>query len=188
MKSLLGLYVLAATIAHAQGGCPSGLPDEFKVELFRLGTDRVNDHGNVVERIFGDVGVNNKNVGRFYENPFKKIPAGTYRGVLRYRSDHNFVQSSCGQLARTGDFLLEVSDVKSPSGQPRTNILFHPGALPSNSEGCILFGARKLDAKGAPLPLDSSNPLVKIRREFYGTENPVSCPNKRITIVITDPK
>jgi hypothetical protein len=183
----LAVITLASgSSVRSQGTCPGNLPKEFKIELMRLGTDQVDDHGTTRARIFGDVGVNNQNFGRFYENPQRKIPAGIYKGVLRYHSDHNFVQSSCGEMAREGDFLVEVADVKMQDGRPRTNILFHPGVFPSNSDGCILFGARKRDLQGNPLPLAPDDPLVKIRREFYGTDNPVSCPNKRITITITE--
>ena len=172
--------------AQSQGVCPGNLPDEFKIELIRIGTDKVEDKGQVADRIYGDVGVNAQNYGRFYENPTKKIAAGTYRGLLRYQSDHNFVQQSCGQISRKGDFLLEVADVKGSDGKPRTNILFHPGARPSNSAGCVLFGARKFDASGQPLPLDPNDTLVKIRRAFYGTDDPIACPNKFITITIRE--
>jgi hypothetical protein len=184
---VVGLLTLNANVAGAQAACPANLPQEFKIELIRIGTDMVNDHGKMVSRIYGDIGVNNANMGRFYENPTRKIAAGTYRGVLRYQSDHNFVQSSCGQISPAGDFLLEVTGVKNANGAPRTNLLFHPGALPSNSEGCVLLGARKFDSVGNPLPLDPQSPLVKIRHEFYGTDNPVACPNKAITITIKDP-
>ena len=175
-----------AANAYSQQTCPANSPPQVRVELIRLGTDLVNDRGQQVSRIFGDVGVNNKNVGRFYENPQRKISAKTYRGVLRYRSDHNFVQSSCGVLSRTGDFLLEVANVKGPNGVSRSNILFHPGFLPSHSEGCVLFGGRKRDSQGNLLPLEQDNPLVAIRREFYGTDNPVACPNKEITVKISE--
>lgn len=166
--------------------CSDSSPQEFRIDLQRLGQDTVEDHGLKVLRIYGDVAVNHANVGRFYENPSRKIPAGIYKGVLRYRSDHAFVQSSCGQMARDGDFLLEVSDVKTESGAARTNILFHPGRLPSNSDGCILFGARQFDIHGNPLPLNPESPLARIRHEFYGTDNPISCPNKRIIISIQE--
>jgi hypothetical protein len=183
---VLLVRLFAPTQALAQSLCPPNLPDEFRIELKRLGTDKVNDQGKTVARIYGDVGVNNHNLGRFYENPSLKISAGTYRGVLRYQGDHNFVQTSCGQMSRKGDFLLEVTGVKGSDGQPRTNILFHPGALPSNSRGCILFGARKFDSNHQPLPLERTDTLVRIRQAFYNTDNPVACPNKRITITISE--
>ncbi|MBK1836654.1 hypothetical protein JHL17_04445 [Azospirillum sp. YIM B02556] len=138
-----------------------------------------------MDRIYGDIGVNGQNIGRFYENPEKLITTGTYQGVLRYRSDKNFVQSSCGEIARDGDFLLEIAGVKRADGKPRTAILLHPGFLPSHSEGCILMGPRKRGADAKPLPLDADSPLVKLRRAFYGTDNPIACPDRGITIIVS---
>jgi len=171
-------------MAFAQGTCAPGLPNDFRIDLIRTGTDEVTDKDVKVKRVYGDIGLNNQNIGRFYENPAKLIAAGTYKGALRYQSDHNFVLSSCGIASRTGDFLIEVTGVKDASGKARTNILFHPGFLPSHSDGCVLFGARKRDGAGGWLPLEPDNPLVRIRREFYGTDNPNACPNKTITIVV----
>ena len=180
---LLFLLLFAPEV-RAQGTCPSSSPNEFKIELIRLGMDEIEDKGVKKKRVYGDIGVNNQNFGRFYENPDVMIPEGTYKGSLRYESKHDFVVSSCGVAARTGDFLIEVDDVKDASGAANPNILFHPGFLPSHSKGCILFGARKRDAQGNFLPLEPDYPLVRIRKEFYGTDNPVSCPNKVITIVV----
>jgi hypothetical protein len=177
-------FLLFAPEVNAQGTCPSSLPNEFKIELIRLGTDEIQDGNVKKKRVFGDIGVNNQNFGRFYENPDVMIPEGTYKGSLRYQSDHNFVVSSCGVAARSGDFLIEVNGVKDANGGNRSNILFHPGFLPSHSQGCVLFGARQRDSQGNLLPLAPDYPLVKIRKEFYGTDNPVSCPNKVITIVV----
>jgi hypothetical protein len=185
MRGILCLLgVVIATQASAQGSCPVTLPNEFKIELIRRGTDEVDDKGVKVKRIYGDIGINNRNFGRFYENPTVMIPEGTYKGALRYNSEHNFVVSSCGVAARTGDFLIEVTGVKDANGNLRSNILFHPGVLPSHSQGCVLFGARKRDQQGNLLPLEPDYPLVRIRREFYGTDNTVQCPNKVITIIV----
>jgi hypothetical protein len=180
----LATLLLFAPDAKAQGTCPSSLPNEFKIELIRIGTDEVQDGDVKKKRVYGDIGLNNQNFGRFYENPDVMIPEGTYRGSLRYQSDHNFVVSSCGVAAQSGDFLIEVTGVKDVNGGSRSNILFHPGFLPSHSRGCVLFGARERDPRGNLLPLGLNYPLVKIRREFYGTDNPVQCPNKIITIVV----
>jgi hypothetical protein len=178
--------IMSSSSALAQGTCSASSSDVLKIDLIRTGIDTVIDHGLSVTRIYGDIGVNNRNIGRFYENPEKRIPKGTYSGFLRYRSDHNFVQSSCGGLSHEGDFLLEVANVTGPNGKGRSNILFHPGYLPSHSAGCVLFGARRFDAQGTPLPLDDDNPLVIIRREFYGTDTPISCPDKSITITVSE--
>jgi hypothetical protein len=188
VRLLTGLIILEICSVSSYGeapACPAAnLPEEFRIELIRLGKDQVLDKGKKVERTYGDIGVNGQNVGRFYENPERAIPAGVYRGELRYNSDHNFVQSQCGAISRKGDFLLEVAGVTMTDGRARTNILFHPGALPSHSDGCVLFGARRFDANGVPLPLPDDYPLVRVRRAFYGTDDPISCPNKRIVINI----
>jgi hypothetical protein len=178
-------FVLLTVTAKPQGNCPITLPNEFKIELKRIGTEEVVDHGVKVKRVYGDIGVNGQNFGRFYENPEVMITKGSYKGALRYHSDHNFVTSSCGIASRTGDFLIEVIGVKGSDGSSRSDILFHPGVLPSHSKGCVLFGARTRDGQGNLLPLPPDYPLVKIRREFYGTDNPIQCPNKVITITVS---
>jgi hypothetical protein len=178
--------VLTTPVVLAQETCPGSLPEEFRIELIRLGTDSVMDGGHRVDRVYGDIGVNRENLGRFYENPETKIAAGTYKGTLRYESNHEFVQRSCGLMSRSGDFLLEISDVRASDGTPRTAILLHPGSLPSHSTGCILMGSRRRDSAGNLLPLEPSDPLVKVRRAFYGTDNPVACPNKRITVFVIE--
>lgn len=188
MKTALIIAALligtAASETLAQGMC--GPKDVFTVTLQRLGTDTIQDNGQQVPRTYGDVGVNGANIGRFYENPTVQIPTGKYRGVLRYRSDHNFVLSSCGQAGREGDFLLEIADVQMDDGTKRTNILLHPGFLPSHSQGCVLMGARTRNAAGELLPLAADSPLVKLRREFYGTDTPISCPDKAIVVEVRD--
>ncbi len=183
---VLGMFILGSTHTQAQQTCPADHASEFAIELIRIGTDEVSDQGQKVSRIFGDIGLNNQNIGRFYENPETKIASGIYKGVLRYESDHNFVLSKCGEISKIGDFLLEVSNVKAENGSSRSAILFHPGFKPSHSKGCVLMGARKRSGDGSLLPLDQNDPLVKLRKEFYGTDNPISCPNKRITITVKD--
>lgn len=169
MKELCSSFL--TTQAIAQGTCPATLPNEFKMELIRVGTDEVIDSGVKVTRVYGDVWRQQSELGRFFDE-------GTYQGTLRYHSNHNFVVSSCGVAAQTRDFLIEVKGVKDANGKSRSKILFHPGFLPSHSEGCVLFGARERDAQGNLLPLGPDYPLVKIRREFYGTNDPAQCPNR----------
>jgi hypothetical protein len=177
----------ACGLAYAQQSCPKDEAEVFRIDLIRLGTDTVLDKSGLkTDRIFGDIGVNNANIGRFYENPATKIELGTYKGLLRYRSDHNFVQSACGAMFVQGDFLLEIAGVTDENGNSRNGILIHPGALPSNSAGCILAGARQRDSNGNLLPLTSDSPLVKLRTLFYGSANPVACPNKQIIVHVGD--
>lgn len=183
---VLGLFISYSIHTQAQQTCPANHASEFAIELIRIGIDEISDQGQRVSRIFGDIGLNNQNIGRFYENPETKIAPGIYKGVLRYESNHNFVLSNCGEVSTKGDFLLEVSGVEAENGSSRSAILFHPGFKPSHSKGCVLMGARKRSKDGSLLPLDQNDPLVRLRKEFYGTDNPISCPNKRITITVKD--
>ena len=183
-RALAALACACAAAAQGQS-CQASHAEEFRVELKRVAIDEVVDNGHKTARIYGDVGVNGQNIGRFYENPQLRIEPGIYKGVLRYQSNHNFVQSSCGEMAREGDYLLEVAEVRGADGAKRSDILLHPGFKPSHSKGCVLLGARKRGTDGKPLPLAADEPLVKMRRAFYGTDNPIACPNKRIVIVVT---
>lgn len=189
---LIGAAVasLAASNAGvAQETCqpPKYDANTFVIEFKRLGTDKVADNGETVERVYGDIAVQGVNVGRFYENPDKKIQAGAFRGLMRYHSKKGFAQSNCGVIGVDGDFLIELADVKGQDGTPKTHVLLHPGNRPSHSDGCILAGARRYGADGKPLPLSPSDPLWKIRRAFYGTDTPKQCPDKAIRIVVRDP-
>lgn len=190
---LCGLFVVGSLVVGAgsvrgQGVCSAASPEPFKVDLVRLGQEPVDDNGKQVLRGYGDLAANGVNLGRFYENPAKMIPAGTYTGIVRYRSEKGFVQSACGQMGHSGDFLLEVANVTATDGRAMTHILLHPGRLPRHSDGCILVGQRPYSSgpKPAPLPMPASSPLVKLRNAFYGTNEPNACPNKKITIVISD--
>lgn len=183
---LLAACSLAMDSAHAQGRCDPEDTQVFDVTLRRLGQEAIEDNGETVARVFGDIVVNGKTLGRFYDNPAVMIPAGKYQGLLRYNSDHNFVQSQCGALGTSGDFLLEVANVTGEDGVARTNILIHPGRRPSHSKGCILI-PREFDAKGKPIALSAENPLRKLRSEFYGTDDPNQCPNKAIVVTVIGP-
>lgn len=184
--ALVTCVLILPAPAPAQSTCHADPARDFTVVLRRLGSDEVLDGGAKVGRVFGEISVNGETIGKFYENPEKMIVEGNYRGLLRYRSDHRFVQSSCGEMARDGDFLLEIADVKDATGKARTSILLHPGRLPRHSEGCVLVGQRKGDGKGGLLPLDEDSPLRKLRLRFYGVDAPVSCPDKRITVRVVE--
>ena len=130
--------------------------------------------------IFGTISVNSVQIGNCFENEFYQIPAGSYKGLIRYNSGKGFVQNPFGGLGNKGDFLLEVSGVPG-----RTDILFHAGFRPWQSKGCILMGPVDRDIDSSAY-LDEDHPLYKLRLIFYGTEEPVSCPDKSITIDIID--
>jgi hypothetical protein len=85
-----------------------------------------------------------------------------------------------GKLSTKGEFLLEASGVTG-----RTDILLHQGNAPKHSLGCILLGPAKRGPDGG-VTIGSDHPLRKLRLAFYGTDDPVSCPNKNITITVSD--
>jgi hypothetical protein len=130
--------------------------------------------GLVYDQLF----VDGESIGNCYENDDLKIPTGTYKGAMRYRSNKNFVGSGLGQMATEGDFLLEVTGVTG-----RTDILFHGGNRPKHSTGCILLGPVDKGPDGG-VTVDKNHPLYKLRLKFYGEEFPTSCPDKNIVIEI----
>lgn len=152
------------------------LAEDFVVEIVRQ-----SDKDGL---IYGTIGVNGGGIGGAFENADLAIPVGTYKGVLRFWSQKNFVQGEFGQLGKVGDFLLEVADVKSGT-KTRTDILLHAGNKPHHSRGCILLGPASSKVDGAA-SVDQGHPLRVLRRMFYGKDNPDSTPNKNITIIVTD--
>ena len=131
--------------------------------------------------ITGKLSVNGHRIGTTYENQALEIPAGTYAGVLRYVSGRNFVSGPLGTIGTQGDFLLEVSGVSG-----RTDILFHGGNKPAQSQGCIMLGP-VVPPPGSSIPsLADEHPLRKLRLLFYGKDIPDSTPNKAITVQIAE--
>lgn len=124
--------------------------------------------------------VNGEPWGTTLENASYLIPAGTYRGHLRYVSQKNFVQGPKGEIGRKGDFLIEVAGVSE-----RTDILLHGGNAPGHSTGCILLGA--IPKKDGKPTVPDDHPLRRLRLLFYGTDEPVASPNKSIRITLEDP-
>jgi hypothetical protein len=130
--------------------------------------------------VHSSIFLNGEEIGSAFENDKLKIPAGSYVGLLRYNSGRNFVQGKSGKLSNKGDFLLEVSGVED-----RTDILLHQGNAPRHSKGCILLGPAHRGPDDAVL-VGSEHPLYKLRLAFYGTDEPLSCPNINIIISIEE--
>ncbi len=149
---------------------------------FTIVINRTNLNGNYLR---GTISVNGQIIGSTLENDEYRIPPGRYPGALRYLSHRNFVQNPNGEMFYTGDFLLEIAGVKDWKGRTRTDILFHGGSKPINSEGCILLGSVGKPTNGVPT-ISPDHPLYKLRLAFYGTDTPAASPNKTITIEIID--
>lgn len=143
------------------------------------------DGATVVEDgAIGRLSVNGLLLGDTIENYSLRIPAGVYRGRMRYVSDKNFVQGPLGVMAQMGDFLLEVVDATTR----RTDLLVHTGIKPWHSRGCILAGAavkKNVGGKTQVTVADDST-LKALRLAFYGTDTPNACPDKTITFTIND--
>lgn len=161
------LCLLVSTIVAAQ--------DRFDIRI-----ERTSISGDLVE---GKLYVNNIYLGKTYENNKLKIRPGRYPGYLRYVSNAGHVTGPLGNIGKEGDFLMEVGSVTWSDGRSRSNLLFHGGNKPHHSKGCIMLGAVSKDNDGKRY-LPASHTLSKLREAFYGTDNPVSSPNKNITIEI----
>ncbi|PXY40377.1 hypothetical protein DMB65_12225 [Flavobacterium cheongpyeongense] len=131
--------------------------------------------------IVGKIYANGEYLGPAYENEVLRIEKGTYKGIIRYYSGRNFVSSNLGKLATEGDFLLEVGNVDN-----RRDLLFHTGNKPYHARGCVLLGIPSTSNNKVYLPPE--NPIRQLRKIFYGTEDPLSSPNKEITITLDETK
>jgi len=152
-------------------------PEPFAIVIQR--------HTSANNLVTGTISLNGTVVGAAYENDDLKIPAGTYKGIMRYTSQKGFVQGEGGAMANEGDFLIEASNV-SDATRRRTNILLHGGNKPQHSQGCILLGAVGRAPNGqAQVP--EGHPLRTLRLAFYGTDTPIASPNKAISITILNP-
>ena len=94
-------------------------------------------------------------------NDVSCIPLGTYDGILRYD--------------KTDGWRIQLENVPN-----RTGVQIHMGNYTTQIEGCILVGT---DAKVDNCTvLNSSVAYSKLKEAFYGTKNPNSTPNKKITV------
>ncbi|WP_185289645.1 DUF5675 family protein [Chryseobacterium lactis] len=94
-------------------------------------------------------------------NTISCIPAGTYKGVLRYD--------------KTDRWRIQLENVPN-----RTGVQIHIGNYTTQTEGCILVG---MDAKVNNCSvLNSSAAYAKLKEAFYGTNTPNSTPNKHISV------
>jgi hypothetical protein len=169
----IGISILTATMVLLLVQSSEAAERRFVVVVQREKTEK--------GLIFGKLSVDGKVIGTVYENAEKKIPAGSYRGVLRYESKKNFVQGPGGKLGHKGDFLLEVAGVPG-----RSDILFHAGNKKEHSEGCILCGPALKDKKSGVWIAPKT--LKEVRLLFYdGKDNPTGTPDKVIKVEVKEP-
>lgn len=171
----------SAVLLAVFGALVSGPTAAADAERFVVKIQRTKKTENGL--IIGNLYVNDKELGPVYEHPDKKIvasPAGKPDGgVIRTKSDHNFVQNPDGKLGKTGGFLLEIAGVPG-----RSNILIRAGNKPEHTEGCVRAGpaTREKDVPFAP------ETVKKLRLAFYdGKDEPKSSPNKKIEVIVLDP-
>jgi hypothetical protein len=93
------------------------------------------------------------------------IPVGSYPATLRY--DH------------TDQWRIELTGVPG-----RTHVEIHTGNTPDDTEGCILIG-KQLGADLCSIKGGTSKTAYQdLKNAFYGTPNPVSTPDKAITVKV----
>lgn len=150
-------------------------------DLFHIFVKRDPAKGDSVP---GHIYLNGKLLGSTLERTAVKVRAGDYAGVMRYSSSKHFAQGAHGAMGQSGDFLLEISGVRG-----HTDILLHTGNRPKHSDGCILLGPISStvgnDGK-LHYSVGHDSPLRKLRLAYYGTDEPVMCPDRVITISIRD--
>ncbi len=155
--SLVALVVFSTALAA----------DSFKVTIYReypgnkctSGYLAVNGQiiAYTLERPWAD---NNQNIS--------SIPAGTYPATLRY--DH------------ADAWRIELQNVPG-----RTNVQIHIGNEPDQTKGCILVGLQLGSDLCSIVGGTSARAYAALKRAFYGTDNPVSTPDKSITVQVLDP-
>lgn len=89
------------------------------------------------------------------------IPPGTYTGILRYD--------------KTDRWRIQLEEVPG-----RTAVQIHMGNYTSQTLGCVLVGS---DAKTNDCSVfNSSIAYSKLKKAFYGSDNPTNTPNKPIRV------
>ncbi|MHB8873587.1 MAG: DUF5675 family protein [Myxococcaceae bacterium] len=160
-----------------------GPSEDFHVIIERSGTGEfqewTTDAGTFNDRLVkGLISIDGVVLGESLEREGRMVPPGTYLGKLRSGADKEIVQGTGGRLAQGGDFLLEISGVPG-----RTAILFHTGTEPRHSDGCVLLGPAQWDPDKR---VAQDQPLFKLRRAYYGADNPCQSVERRIFVHVLD--
>lgn len=164
----------------------SSLPDRsvesITAENFDILIVRNSHSANLIK---GSLFINGEYIGTAYERFDLRINVGKYPGYMRYVSGKGFVTGPMGRMGSEGDFYLEIGDVTWSDGRKRSNLMFHGGNKPKHSQGCVMLGAVHKDNKGERF-LPEGHLLRELRKKFYGTEFPNSCPNLNVTVEIVE--
>ncbi len=137
---------------------------KFKIQILRTyATNKVT---------YGECYVNDILTAMTLELPWKDnianascIPEGNYKATLRY------------DKSRDGFFTIQLAGTG-----PRTGIQIHVGNKPDDITGCILLG---LKAKVNDLTVGESLKAINLLKNlFYGSEDPVQCPDLEILVSI----
>lgn len=158
LRSVMVLATLAPQLLTASDAFSVTIYREYPSQKCTSGYLAVNDNiiAYTLERPWAD---NQQNLS--------SIPAGTYPGTLRY--DHN------------DHWRIELQNVPG-----RQNIQIHIGNQPDQSKGCILVGL-KLGPDLCSIVGGTSAPAyTALMTAFYGTDSPVSTPDKSISVSVVD--
>lgn len=138
---------------------------KFRIQLLRILPDPA--------ATMGELYVNGQLAALALELPWKdnkndisSIPEGEYKCTLRY------------DKLRDSNFTIQLE-----GKGPRSGVQIHVGNRPDDSTGCILIG---LNAKYSKATIGlSRDAILKLKSIFYGSENPISCPDLLVTIQIS---
>lgn len=161
-------------------GYANNRKEDISNEEFKIRIERISVSDNLIT---GNIFVNDEYLGNCYERFDLRINAGHYPGFMRYVSSKGHVTGPLGHIGNTGDFYMEIGEVKWSDGKNRSNLMFHGGNKPGHSRGCVMLGAVSKDSLGNRF-LPKGHLLRLLRIKFYGSEFPNSCPNKNISIDI----
>jgi hypothetical protein len=140
------------------------MAQQFKITILR--------NWQTDDATFGEMYVNGQLITLTLERPWlnnqqgkSSIPEGNYGAILRYDHEkyHNFTIQFTGT-------------------EPRSFIQIHIGNRPDQTEGCVLVGMKaKYQEKTIA---ESESALLALKKIFYNTEEPISCPDLEIRISV----
>ena len=166
MQCLARITLQWWVIVAVQLASPTTFATDFNIEIKRRYQSSVCTSG--------DLYINGTWVAYALERPWvnnlpfiSSVPPGSYQARLRY--DHS------------DKWRVELIGVPG-----RTHVQIHIGNVVQDSVGCILVGKQLMGDACTIRPGTSKAAYDDMKRLFYGTEEPVSTPDKAITVSISD--